>query len=226
MIFIDDIRLYRSAPPVPVATAPENIGLVAYYTMENDVQDISGNGLDGTLSGGPSFVTGIDGSALSLDGSNDYVDCGDSASFDVTEEVTLSAWVNTTDAGNDEHNPFVGKGDTAYAIKHSDGNSLEFFIYGQDEWHTAYFPVDDSFNGQWHHVAGTYDGSQVKLYVNGGLVGTADYEGPIDINTYPVNIGRNSEATNRLYNGAIDEVRIYNRALSAGEILYLADQHD
>ena len=83
--------------------------------------------------------------------------------------------------------------------------------------------MDDSFNGEWHHIAGTYDGNQLRLYVDGGLVDSEDYLGSINSTTNPVNIGRNSQQTTRLYEGAIDDVKIYNRALSAGEILYLAD---
>ncbi len=222
-ILVDDIRLYRLAPPIPVPTEPSTDGLVAYYTMENNVQDVSGNGLNGTLMGDPSYVAGIAGLALELDGEDDYVDCNDAVGFNITGEITLSAWVNTSDAGNDEHNPFVGKGDQSYAIKHATSNAIEFFIYDNDSWQTIQSSVTSSFNGIWHHVAGTYDGSQLKLYVDGGLVAMMDYEGSIASSTYPVNIGRNSQETDRLYEGSIDEVRIYNRALSEGEILYLAN---
>ncbi len=225
IVFIDDIRLYRLAPLVPVPTEPAEAGLVAYYTMENNVQDVSGNGLNGTVMGEPGFVAGVAGVGLAFDGVDDYVDCGNSASFDITEAITLTAWVNTSDSGNGEDNPFVAKGDVSYAIKHSDSNSIEFFIYDNEEWHTAYSPVYDSFNGEWHHVAGTYDGNQVRLYINGGLVDSLDYAGSIGTSTYPVNIGRNSQETGRFYNGLIDEIRIYNRVLSEGEILYLADQY-
>jgi len=83
--------------------------------------------------------------------------------------------------------------------------------------------VDDSFNGVWHHVAGTFDGNQLRLYVDGSLADSMDYTGAIATSTYPVNIGRNSQETGRLYEGAIDEVRIYNRALSEGEILFLGN---
>ena len=222
-ILIDDIRLYRLAPPVPVPTEPSTDGLVAYYTMDNNVQDQSGNGLNGTLMGNPTFVAGKAGLALSLDGQNDYVDCNNAAGFDITDEITLSAWVNTNDAGNDEHNPFVGKGDQSYAIKHATSNAIEFFIYDNASWQTIQSPITSSFNGVWHHVAGTYDGTQLKLYIDGGLAAMMNYEGSIASSTYPVNIGRNSQETDRLYEGSIDEVRIYNRALSEGEILYLAN---
>lgn len=223
-VLIDDIRLYRSAPPVPIPVEPGADALVAHYTFENNANDSSGNGLNGTIMGSPIFIQSLTGygMALQLDGVDEYVDCGSSASFDITEQITLTAWVNTSDSGNDEHNPFVGKGDQSYAIKHGNNNSIEFFIY-DDDWQTLQSAVDDAFNGDWHHVAGTYDGNQLRLYVDGGLVDSEDYVGSINSTSNPVNIGRNSQQTGRLYEGAIDEVRIYNRALSEGEILYLAD---
>lgn len=222
LLLIDDIRLYRTAPPLAVPTEPGIDGLVAHYSMENNVQDISGNGHDGTAVGEPSFVAGIDGMALELDGTEDYVDCGNSADFDITDEVTLSAWVKTSDCGNEEHNPFVGKGDHSYAIKHSTGNAIQFFIY-DGQWIEANVSVDDSFNDDWHHVAGTYNGSELKTFIDGGLNATTAHVGDIDSSTNNLTIGTNSEEDGRYYEGSIDEVRIYNRALTDGEILYIAD---
>ncbi len=221
MIFLDDFMLYRIAPPVTVPTDPGTNALVAYYALDNNVEDSSGNNLNGTIVGTPSYITGVAGMALSLNGVDDYVNCGDNASFDITEQITLSAWVNTSDSGNGQHNPFVTKGDQSYAIKHASGNSMEFFIY-DGTWQTLSSPVDDSFNGAWHHVAGTFDGNQLRLYVDGNLADSMDHTGAIATTTYPVNIGRNSQNVDRFYEGAIDEVRIYNRALSEGEIRYIA----
>jgi len=221
-VFIDDIRLYRVAPPIAEPADPGTDALVAYYAFENNVEDSSGNGLNGTIVGTPDYIAGITGMALSLDGVDDHVDCGDDASFDITEAITLSVWVNTSDAGNSQHNPFVGKGDQSYAIKHASNNSMEFFIY-DSTWQTLQSSVGESFNGVWHHVAGTFDGNQLRLYVDGSLAGSMDYTGAIALTTFPVNIGRNSQNTDRLYEGAIDEVRIFNRALSEGEILFLAN---
>jgi hypothetical protein len=221
-VFIDDIRLYRSAPLVPVSVDPGTDALVAYYTLDNNVQDSSGNNLNGTIAGNPTYVTGVAGMALSLDGVDDYVNCGNDARFDITEQITLAAWVNTADAGNGENNPFVGKGDHTYAIKHSANDELQFFIY-DGAWFTANVNVDSSFDGDWQFVAGTYDGSELKLYINGGVGAVRAHVGTIETRTHNLTIGTNSEATGRFYNGAIDDVRIYNRALSEGEILYLAD---
>jgi len=223
-VLIDDIRLYRLAPPIPTPVDPGTDDLVAYYMFENNSDDSSGNGLNGTIAGNPIYIQSLAGygMALQLDGVDDYVNCGNSTSLDITEEITLSAWVKTSDAGNDENNPFVTKGDHTYAIKHTDDNEIQFYIYDGD-WFSANVNVDSSFNGDWRFVAGTYDGNEVKAYVDGGLRAVIAHAGTIEVRTNDLIIGANSEASDRFYNGAIDDVRIYNRALSEGEILYLAD---
>ncbi|MHC4166899.1 MAG: LamG domain-containing protein, partial [Planctomycetota bacterium] len=221
---IDDIRLYRSLPieqePLPEPVDPGTANLVASYSFEDNVNDGSGNGLDGSVAGNPIFVDGFVGKALAFDGVNDSVYLGDNPAFDITEQITISAWVKTNDAGNGQHNPYVGKGDHAYALKHASNNSIEFFIY-DNGWHVAQVSVDDSFNGEWHHVLGTYDGLEVKTYVDGVLGATNAHAGAIEVQTHNLTIAINSEETDRYYYGVIDEVKIYDRALSAGEIRFL-----
>jgi hypothetical protein len=225
-VFFDDIRLYRSAPveqePKPEPIDPGTDNLVALYSFENNVNDSSGNGLNGTISGNPMYADGISGMAMSLDGVNDYINLGNNPMFDITEQITLAAWVNTNDSGDGQHNPYISKGDTAYAIKHASGNTIQFFIYDED-WYSANYSVNDSFNGDWHFVAGTYDGAEVKLYVDGSLTGTTPHEGTIGVQTFNVAVGTNTEAEGRFYWGLIDEARIYNRALTINEITYLVD---
>jgi hypothetical protein len=211
-----------AAIPVPKPVNPGTDGLVAYYALENDANDSSGNGLDGTIVGDPVFVEGAVGMGLQLDGVDDYVDLGNDPLFDLTEQVTLSVWVNTQDIGNTQDNPWLGKGDTSYMIKgFRTGNQIEFFIY-DGGWHSSYADVGDSFNGEWHHAAGTFDGEQLKVYVDGKMSGTLDYVGGITPNTYNVAIGKNTQASGRFSESIIDEAMIYNRALSEGEIRYLA----
>jgi hypothetical protein len=82
--------------------------------------------------------------------------------------------------------------------------------------------VDSSFNGVWHHLAGTYNGSQIKLYVDGELKATTDYVGSIPSETADVNLGTSSDFTDRWYDGLLDDVRIYSRALSQAEVASLA----
>jgi len=223
-VLIDDIRLYRSLPietePLPDPVDPGTANLVASYSFEDNANDGSGNGLNGTVWGNPFFVDGFVGKALSFDGVNDYVEVGNNAAFDITEQITISAWVNPADAGDGQHNPYVGKGDHAYALKHASNNSMEFFIY-DGGWFVAQVSVDETFNGEWHHVLGSYDGSEVKTYVDGILGATTAHQGTIDVQTHNLAIAINSEERDRLYNGMIDEVKIYNKALSAGEIRFL-----
>jgi hypothetical protein len=229
---LDEIMLYNRAlsegeilylageRPAPVD--PGSDGLVAYYELENDANDSSGNGLDGTIVGEPVFVEGAVGMGLQLDGVDDYVDLGNDPLFDLTEQVTLSVWVNTQDIGNTENNPWLGKGDTSYMIKgHREGNQIEFFIY-DGGWNVAHADVGAEFNGEWHHAAGTFDGEQLIIYVDGNVAVTSEYVGGIAPSTYNVAIGTNTQASGRFSESIFDEAMIYNRALSEGEIRYLA----
>ncbi|MBP8305327.1 MAG: discoidin domain-containing protein, partial [Phycisphaerae bacterium] len=183
-VFIDDIRLY----PAGDLTPPAPPVLAGHWKLDGNGQDSSGNGNNGILTGGPAWVgAGRIGGALDLDGVDDYVDCGAGASLDITDRLTLCAWVRPDDVGNGEHNPFVTKGDTGYAIKHNVDNTIQFFVY-DGTWYSANGAADAAlFNGQWHHVAGTYDGHQLKLYIDGALAASTVHEGKISTAAYSVN---------------------------------------
>ncbi len=196
-------------------------GLVGWWRFDEGsgimTYDGSGNENNGTLNGNPQWVTGKTGGALEFDGNDDYVSCGNDASLDITDNLTIAVWVKTNDSGNSQHNPYVTKGDHSYAIKHHISNSIEFFIYHDRNWNLVNFPVGGSFNGVWHHLAGTYDGTNLKLYIDGKLEATAAYTGSIGSSSFSVNIGRNAQ-TGQFYKGVIDDVRIYNRTLTGDEI--------
>ncbi len=199
--------------------------LVGWWKLDDGsgtiAYDSSGNGNDGTFNGTPQWVVGHLGGALEFDGSDDYVDCGNNAIFDITEQITLSVWVKTNDAGNGQQNMWLGKGDHNYAIKHEQGNNIQFFVYSSGDWHSANYAIDSSFNGVWHHVAGTFDGSELLVYLDGELVVTLLYTGSIETRTHNVSMGENSEASGRFYDGLLDDARIYNRALSGAEAAWL-----
>ncbi len=220
-LFLDDIRLY----PARTIPAPAAAVLAAHWKFDNNATDGSGNGNNGTLGGGATYnAPGKIGAALSLDGVDDYVDCGNGASLNITDTITIAAWVKTGDVANAQHNDYVTKGDQSYALKHNTGNYIEFFIYGGGVWYSARTAVlATAFNDAWHHLAGTYDGTQVKLYVDGKLVGSRLHTGAIPTVAYNLNIGRNAQYTDRLYNGLIDDVRIYRGVLPSAEIAKLAN---
>lgn len=118
--------------------------------------------------------------------------------------------------GNQDHKPFITKGDKQYARKQFK-NNLEFFVY-HDDWGTLRTSCPEDWESEWHHLVGVYDGSALKLYVDGQAKGATSFSGNIRHNRYRVNIARNAEKPGRVTEAELDEVRIYNRALSAEEI--------
>jgi len=158
------------------------------------------------------FVPGLTSQAL--DG---YAVVAEDASLDITgTALTIEAWVKPR--ATSTHGPIVSRGDHQYALKVADGGQeLEFFIYDND-WITCRAPLPANWIGSWHHVAGTYDGTRLRVYIDGTLVNTTSHSGHILSNTYPVNIGRNSEHTQRRFNGLIDKVWVYNTVLTAAQL--------
>jgi len=208
---------------VLVLTAgPVRAELVGHWRLDESggtvAADDSGNGNDGTLQGGPQWVAGQVGGALEFDGVDDYVDCGNDPIFDITEQITLAVWVNASDMLNGQHNPWLGKGDNTYAIKHQSNNNLEFFVY-DGAWHSTQYATDlASLNGEWHHMAGTFDGAELKFYLDGEEAATLTFAGTIGTAAHSVTLGNNSQASGRFFDGMLDDARIYNEALPAEEI--------
>ncbi|MFA5239940.1 MAG: cellulase family glycosylhydrolase [Phycisphaerae bacterium] len=243
--FIDysDLGILADYWLVPVSlTAPSDSNLVGEWMLETDACDTSGYNNNGTLVGPPDWVPGRhadeNGKALKfLLSDADYVACGTNASLNLTTKGTIAAWIQTDNSSDSQVNTYVSKGHRttlpvstgAYGIWDNASNNIEFFIYEGTTLYSAASAVDSSFNGVWHHVAGTYDGSQIKLYIDGELKATSTYTGTINTNTKRLLMGAseagNSSNQTYYHNGKIDEVRIYSRALSQAEIMYLAEKH-
>ena len=179
--------------------------------------DTSGNNNRGTLINSPVWTTGKVGSGLQFDGQNTYVSVNDSNSLDVTTAISIEAWVKTaviTTDGGTVVRRVVDKG-----------------VYALGASNQAFFRINSGFISKlwsssdvniWHHLVGTYDSAggigNMKLYQDGVLVASSTYTGTINTNTSILNIGRQSSTVGR-FNGVIDEVRLYNRAISASEVL-------
>ena len=182
--------------------------------------DAGGNHHAGTLVGNPTWARGAVGGALELDGQGDYVDLATGPDFDITGQITVAAWVKVN-AFDVDWQAIVTKGDTAWRLSRDQGNTLHFACTGLwPEWVRGSVNVHD---GQWRHVAGTYDGNELRLYVDGKLDVSAKTQGAINVNAYPVYIGENSEHSGRGWHGLIDDVRLYSYALSDVEIKALCD---
>jgi len=208
-------------PPEPVD--PGTDGLIAYYAMEDSVSDGSGHRLHGTILGDPNFVAGHDGLALDLDGNGDYVDCGYDPLFDVTtNEITVSAWVTIRSIAN-QWAAIAAKGEYAWRLGNASWDPR--FHFGITIWSA---PDTASLDGvtavgydEWHHAAGVFDGSNIMVYLDGALDVSAATTEPIGVNDKNMLIGDNPDSPGRYWDGLIDELMIYNRGLSEGEVRYL-----
>lgn len=212
-----DAQLRRYVEETP---NPEE-GLVMYYNCNEMngtiLSDLSGLYNDGVFRGNPRWTEGKYIGGVSFNGSTDYIDCGNPPNLNITNQLTLAAWVKQHDAGNGEHNPWITKGDHSFALKHYAENQYEFFIY-DDGWRSVRAPVAPSFNNTWHHFAGTYDGANLVLYIDGERIASEQFSGSINQTDDPINIGRNAEVTDRFFAGVIDEVRLYNITLTEAQI--------
>jgi len=193
-------------------------GLCVAGTIKETTSDASGNGLTGTLVGNPVWQTtgALDG-ALRLDGVGDYVDCSSNTALDLTTGITVAAWVKMERAGDAVCEPIVAKGAGTYALTADSGN-MKFSICSSSTGNSyaAQFSAGSSFNGTWHHVAGTFDGSNVKIYLDGALQDTVAYVGTIaSSSSTSLLLGSSSAGS---YQGAIDDVHVYNSALSVADI--------
>ena len=197
------------------------------------VNDASGNGNAGQIGTATWLTTGRYGKALSFNGSNARVTVPSVASLQLTTGMTLEAWVNPSSLSGWEcvlmkERGAAGAGLLSYALYAHDGAPLAL---GQAV-PAGYVRLNNVANttdraargtakltiGAWTHIATTYDGTTQSFYVNGVLVGTTAGSGSINVANGALRIGGNNSSLNEFFRGLIDEVRVYNRALSAAEI--------
>ncbi|MBN1508752.1 MAG: PASTA domain-containing protein [Sedimentisphaerales bacterium] len=216
-----DLVVCADAPPV----GPAPGAAVAQWKLDETSGSIAHDSTgryDGILRGNPLWLPdgGTIGGALDFDGLDDYVEIGDHADFDLTEQISVAAWIRVG-AFDKPWQAIVGKGDSAWRIQRDNlRNAIEFACTGvavQGAMHQIFGDVSVN-DGQWHHVAGVYDGSKMSLYVDGVLDTSSPASGAIATNSYAVTIGENSEPRGRYWAGQIDDVRVYESALSESDI--------
>ncbi|OGS39163.1 MAG: hypothetical protein A2551_05635, partial [Elusimicrobia bacterium RIFOXYD2_FULL_34_30] len=182
--------------------------------------DTSGNNNTATLYNNIQWVAGrVDNYALQFDGLNTYANINSNNSLDVTTGISLEAWVKTdeitTDGGPTRR--VIEKG--VYTLAASNQAYFKVQIGGQSKG--VGYSWTSSDTDTWHHLVGTYDASggtdNLKLYQDGVEVAQTTVIGNIDTNTTNLTIGRQSSTAGRFI-GAIDEIRIYNRALTSNEV--------
>jgi len=206
---------------VSVTTLARNTaGLVAAYGFDEGagtaIRDASGQNNNGTASG-TTWTTGKFGSALVFNGTNAQVTIPNAASLQLTTGMTLEAWVFPTTAPTGWR-AIVDMNVDGYYIMASTDNGNRPGVGGtwtdgnKNLFGTAVLPVNT-----WTHLAATFDSSTTRLYVNGVQVASQAQTAPLQITTATLQVGGDAYVGEN-FAGLIDEVRIYNRALSAAEV--------
>jgi len=226
-IHTGDVWSFTTRPEIAISDP----NLLGWWKLDEGMGDIvldwSGHDNHGTLTNGPVWVEGNDGGALQFDGSNDYVNLGTPAELYIPDNYTYSAWFRVGENIN-------GDSDAQYLLCIGSRSDLVFGVednVGIDgDLALHYYDTAPGFNslnvgktvwssGDWHMVAGTKDSTGHKIYLDGELK-NSDTNTRDDnyATTRMISIGAMGWNNDEYYNGAIDDVRIYNRALTGDEI--------
>ena len=213
-----------AARPQSCTTVPS--GIAGWWPGDGNCNDIIGAN-NGTPVGGVTFGSGEVGQAFIFDGTG-YVDVQTTPALEPAQQLSVTAWLSASTTGTYRYALTKGSTDSgpcvdaSYALYTGDSGGLIFYICTEDNGNV---PSPDAGTGVWdgnfHYVVGTYDGSTVRLFVDGqevgngvGASGSIVYVGPVT----DLLFGSLSWASGFGFTGAMDEVQVYDRALSPGEI--------
>ncbi len=220
--------LAAARPAGAGGVAPVCYGLIAEWKFEGNATDTSNNGNNGTVFN-PAYAPGVAGQALQLDGVSTYAAFPDSPSLNPTAAMTISAWYFAV--------PFSGSGNDPIVDKGAPSHSPPYYQYHLGVAGTQY-PAPGSVgatfalttgnagggtdsgtlvNGRWTHYVATYDGAECRFYADGVLISSNPFTGTIVTYGRPVLVGRFFNLPQFFLPGAVDEVRLFNRAVSPEE---------
>ncbi|GEM_PF-2629931 len=192
----------------------QHAGLVAFYPFSGNTADSSGDGNHGTNNGATLTADRFAKPAMAydFDGTSASITCGNPASLNINSAISMSAWIRPRSLATSR---IVSKGgaNAGYELLVSNPNVV--LALNQNNLST----VDiSSYLNQWLYIVGTWDGSATRIYVNGVLRSTVAYATQIVNSSNELVIGQDASLSPEYFNGAIDDIRIYNRALRSGEI--------
>lgn len=218
-------------------SAVGDLSILASLPMDDGVGtsalDISGKGNNGTLISGPTYeASSGDGSAFSIrfDGTDDYVDLGP---IDVSGNLTLAAWFNADSFPGSSRDPrIISKASSVSGsdhvfmlgtIKVGSKTRLRARVRVNGSTSTLIASSGDLGTEVWQHAAVTYDGADLRLYLDAIEVGSLALSGPVDVDpSLSVSVGSQSNGANRWFDGLIDDVRILERAMGPSELAVIA----
>ncbi len=237
LVVLTVMSMLLSFAPHSEANPPD--GLVLHLSFDkntidgNTVQDMSEEGNDGTINGDAKTVAGKHGDALELDGTDDFVEIPlvDSIAFSTGDSLTVQVWVKTDDQPL-QNDGIVGNYRPStvplWLLSVSGDNAatrgkMSFSVRDPERTSAGITSPDFLNDGEWHVLAGVRDQKAKKLrfYVDGKLIDE------VDDNTKDINSGQSiwvGEHLNRFYKGLIDEVKVWNRPLTADELEQSGEQ--
>ena len=234
VIYVDEIRLYKTAPEPPVSTDPGASGLAARYSLDNNLDDTSGNGLgSGTAVGMPTYVDGIvgNGQAMAFNGVDDFLELPVGGVIESADNITIACWADFSNEGGawqrlwdfgsgQDANPYM------FVCPRVNTSGPVRLVIRSQTVAESIVESSSTLPSGWQHVAAVIDGDALTmtLYINGSLAaqGTTAVK-PSDLgNTVQNYVAGSQYAADALYQGSIDELIIYTRALSESEVRYLA----
>jgi hypothetical protein len=230
---IDQVRVFNRALSAAevAALAAEDVdtSTTATWTFDegsgSTANDSSGGGNHGQLVDGPAWVAGMIGDALVFDGVNDRVEVtSPTGALKPANAFSISAWVKYSSTGSNGGD-VASMGDSYVLRVRSNGNVHTAF-YDGTTWKYLTTTGINTKDGQWHHLVGQYTGTQLQVYVDGVLAAQSSTSGSI---AYTLGQGfvignHGNGATGYEFNGLIDQLRIYPRGLSLGEVAALGDE--
>ncbi|NTV30966.1 DUF2341 domain-containing protein [candidate division WWE3 bacterium] len=230
---LDDIRFYNRALTASevrklYAFAPGPIG---YWKLDehtgSTAYDVSTSGLPGTLYNQAKWSAGKFGGGTYFDGTGDYISAADNSIFDLTNQITIEAWARYTGSQYNNGGTVVSRGSGNSNVHHfyiskPNGFDIWDFSLTNSTGTEAYLTGPSMSYNQWYHLAGTWNGSTVKFYVNGVLVDTDTLSGSFANTANPFLIGSGESFTDPSvfsYEGSVDDVRLYNYPRTATQII-------
>lgn len=158
------------------------------------------------------------GKSIRLNGSNQYVSVSDNVAIRAWPSgITVELWAKSNSATWNNSGYFVSKRNSFVFHPNAGGKSVNFYVY-TNNWYSATFTIPGNIT-DWHHWVGTFDGSVIRLYVDGQQVATTNHTGTIASDSGPMVFGWDDGQAGRYFDGSIAEVAVYPTALSAPTIL-------
>lgn len=231
-VFITKYSLFSYSDTCNAVSGSLVNGLVAYYPFCGNAYDQSGNSHNGSVSGATLTTDrfGNVNSAYNFNGSNNYIEIPNSSSFDLTNSLTISSWINTTNTSRPQ-----------YIINKSTGGTSDSWLFDLAPFENSGVirmlcgglvsnqPISNPIVLQpntWYNVTATYDMQNVKFYINGILDRTFPVSSATPINSQNIRIGAPHSPFNaNAFGGSIDDIGIWNRALTTQEVTQLYNQN-